>query len=66
MKNLLSFLFEYLLHASTWKGLFSFLASAGILQMSDTTEGKATAAALAVIGFIQVFIDDYNVNKRDN
>lgn len=63
--NFLKTILEYFLHASTWKGIFSFLASAGIYTVEPSKEGAMTAAALAIIGLIQVFIDDHDVNKLE-
>lgn len=63
LKNGLLAVLEYFLHASTWKGLFNWAASAGIFTLSPTKEGAATAFALAAMGLIQVFVDDSEKTK---
>jgi len=48
---------EYLKYASTWKGLVAVAAAFGI-TFTDAQADAVVAAALAVIGAIQIFIDD--------
>lgn len=46
---------EYLKQDSTWKGIFGLLTAAGIALKPDQA-AAITAAGLALIGLIQVFI----------
>ncbi len=58
MKNIL----EYLLHASTWKGLFAILTAAGV-TVKPELQAPITATGLALIGLVQVFVDDADKTK---
>lgn len=53
---------EYLKHDSTWKGIFAFLTAVG-LSLDPAQAAAITAAGMAAIGLIQVFITDRNVTK---
>lgn len=53
---------EYLMHASTWKGIIGILAALGLAFTEAQTEA-VVAAALALVGAIQVFIDDHDKDK---
>lgn len=54
-------IFEYLLHASTWKGLIAVATAAGV-AISPELADKIIAAGMACVGAIQIFIDD---RKKD-
>ena len=54
---------EYALWPSCWKGLFAILTAAGITFAPDHQQAIITAG-LAVIGAIQVFVDDHNSTKE--
>jgi len=62
--NIVKTILEYFLHASTYKGIFNLLASAGIYTVAPTLEGQITAAAIGIVGLIQVFIDDHDKTKE--
>lgn len=53
---------EYLMHASTWKGLIAIAAAFG-LAFTEAQSEAVVAAAMALIGAIQVFIDDSKKDK---
>lgn len=59
IKNIL----EYFTHTSTWKGLFAILTAAGVSFQPEHQQAILTAG-LAVIGAIQVFVDDHDVTKK--
>lgn len=48
---------EYAMHASTWKGIIAVTAAAGLTLTTGQSEA-IIAAALSLVGLIQVFIDD--------
>lgn len=53
---------EYALWPSTWKGLFALLTAAGV-SFSPDHQQAILSAGLAVIGAIQVFVDDHDKTK---
>lgn len=62
VKKILTSLVEYLLHASTWKGLIGLAVAAGV-SITPELADKIIAAGLGVVGLIQVFVDDHDVTK---
>lgn len=53
---------EYLMHASTWKGIVAIATAAGVV-LNEAQIGAIVAAGLSVVGLIQVFIDDNDKDK---
>jgi len=64
MKALLFKVLEYLLHASTWKGLVAVATAAGLV-LTDVQAEAVIAAGLGVVGLIQVFVDDHDKDKLE-
>lgn len=48
---------EYLMHASTWKGIIAIATAAGVV-LNEAQIAAIVALGLAAVGLIQVFIDD--------
>lgn len=48
---------EYLAFPSTWKGIIAIAAALG-LALTEAQQGAIMSTALALIGLIQVFVDD--------
>ena len=64
MKALALKVLEYLMHASTWKGLISVATAAG-LALTDVQAEAVIAAGLGLVGLIQVFVDDHDKDKLE-
>lgn len=63
MNNLIAKVLELFLWPSTWKGLVAILTAAGVTLSPDQSD-KIIAAGLALIGAIQVFVDDHTKTKE--
>lgn len=57
--NLVKTILEYFTHASTWKGLIAIVTAAGV-SVEPLLADKIIAAGLALIGVVQVFVDDHD------
>lgn len=64
MKALLLKVLEYLMHASTWKGLVAVATAAGLV-LTEVQAEALIAAGLGVVGLIQVFVDDHDKDKLE-
>lgn len=53
---------EYFLHTSTWKGLIAIATAAGV-TIEPGLSDKIIAAGLALVGLIQVLVDDNKETK---
>lgn len=53
---------EYLMHASTWKGIIAVVTAAGV-TLSPEQMSAIIAAGIGAVGLIQVFIDDNDKDK---
>ena len=53
---------EYLMHASTWKGLIALLTASGVAIHPELGE-KIIAAGMSAVGLIQILIDDHEKDK---
>lgn len=56
--NIVKTVLEYFTHSSTWKGLIALLTAAGV-TVEPVLADKIVAAGLALIGVVQVFVDDH-------
>lgn len=54
---------EYFTHSSTWKGLIAIATAAGV-SIEPVLADKIVAAGLALIGIVQVFVDDHDKTKE--
>lgn len=63
MKKLLITVLEQLSHASSVKGLVGIFGSLGLLSLSPNLEGQIVAVIIAVVGLIQLFVDE---KDKDN
>jgi hypothetical protein len=54
---------DYLRYPSTWKGLVTIATAAG-MKFSDVQAEALIAAGLAVIGLIDVFYSESDVNPK--
>jgi hypothetical protein len=61
--NIVKTILEYFLHPSTYKGIFGILTAAGVMLAPELQEA-IIAAGLGLIGLVQVFVDDHNVEKK--
>jgi hypothetical protein len=57
--NIVKTILEYFTHSSTWKGLIGILTAAGV-AIEPVLADKIVAAGLALIGVVQVFVDDHD------
>lgn len=62
MNNMLDTVLEYLMHDSTWKGIISILTSLGVVIKPELM-GPIVSVGMSLVGLIQVFITDRNVDK---
>lgn len=63
MTDIVKKVLELFLWPSTWKGLVAIATAAGVTISPELTD-KIVAAGLAVIGAIQVFVDDHDKEKK--
>jgi len=57
VKALLKEIIGYFKYASTWKGLVGLVTAAGLTLQPELQEA-IIAAGMAIVGLIQVFVDD--------
>lgn len=61
--NIVKTILEYFLHTSTWKGLIAIATAAGVTIAPELAD-KIIAAGIAVIGVVQVVVDDHDKEKK--
>lgn len=60
--NLVKTVLEYLKHASTWKGIIAVVTALGV-TLSPELQAAVVSVGLSLIGLVQIFVDDRDVDK---